>query len=156
LDTYIIGGSFGFEDGISQPLMNGIDEPEPGSNANTAVNMYTDPRLLIVTGDTKRESSIPRPPWMENGSFLVFRKLEQNVKAFEDLTEQWEEKGCESKEHMGAKLMGRWKSGKGHIVASILRLVGIFLLADQLSQQVLHLQWSTFTQRTRRIRTRRK
>jgi hypothetical protein len=136
--------------------MNGINEQEPGSNANTDVNMYTDPRLLIVTGDTKRESSIPRPPWMENGSFLVFRKLEQNIKAFEDLTEQWEKKGCESKEHMGAKLMGRWKSGKCHILASILVLVGIFLLAEQLSQQVLHLQWSTFTQRTRRIRTRRK
>jgi deferrochelatase/peroxidase EfeB len=127
LDTYVIGDSFGFEDGISQPLMNGIDELD----ANAAVNMNTDPRLLIVTADTwSEEDTVERPTWMYDGSFLVFRKLEQNVKGFEALVAQWQMKNCESKAHMGAKLIGRWQSGKCHIVASILRAVGILLLAD--------------------------
>ena len=127
MDTYVIGDSFGFQDGISQPLMKGIDELD----ADAAVNMNTDPELLIVTEDTwSEEGSVPRPKWMYDGSFLVFRKLEQNVKGFEALIGQWHDKNCESKAHMGAKLMGRWQSGKCHIVASILRPVGILLLAD--------------------------
>src|SRR5580704_588169 len=86
LDTYVIGDSFGFEDGISQPLMNGIDELD----ANAAVNMNTDPRLLIVTADTwSEEDTVERPTWMYDGSFLVFRKLEQNVRGFEALVAQW-------------------------------------------------------------------
>lgn len=102
---------FGFEDGISQPRMNGIDELEP-EPANGGVNMNTDPKLLIVTEQTSsEEGGVERPKWMYDGSFLVFRKLEQNVKAFEDLTDQWQTKKCESKAHMGAKLMGRWQSG---------------------------------------------
>jgi hypothetical protein len=125
LDTYITGDSFGFEDGISQPRMIGIDDPEPGSNGNAAVNMNTDPKLLIVTKDTwSEEGSITRPDWMYNGSFLVFRKLEQNVQAFEKLTSQWKEKNCENKEHMGAKLMGRWQSGKCSIMALFCALWG--------------------------------
>ena len=134
MGTYVIGVSFGFEDGISQPRMNGIDELEP-EPANGGVNMNTDPKLLIVTEQTSsEEGGVERPKWMYDGSFLVFRKLEQNVKAFEDLTDQWQAKKCESKAHMGAKLMGRWQSGKCHIVASILGLVGMLLLADELSQ----------------------
>ena len=127
LATYIIGRSFGFEDGISQPRMGGIDElePQPDSNASAVVNMNTDPKLLIVTPDTFAEvGGIKRPDWMHDGSFLVFRKLEQDVKAFEELTSKWKTVNCESKEHMGAKLMGRWKSGKCQTIwASILRLL---------------------------------
>ena len=104
-----IDDSFGFEDGISQPLMGGIDELDRGDPAN----MNTDPSLIIVTPDTHNESDdSTRPVWMNDGSFVVFRKLEQNVKGFEALTDQWQKFQCAGKAHMGAKLMGRWQSGK--------------------------------------------
>ncbi|KAK0639473.1 hypothetical protein B0T16DRAFT_463145 [Cercophora newfieldiana] len=100
---------FGFEDGISQPLMDGVDDDK--AVLATPI-MVTDPKILLVTKDTRTsEGGIPRPDWMHQGSFLVFRKLEQNVKAFHDLTKDYEKYGCKSPDHMGAKLMGRWPSG---------------------------------------------
>ena len=53
-----------------------------------------------------------RPEWMMDGSFMAFRKLEQDVAAFRELTGQFSALGCASAEHLGAKLFGRWESGK--------------------------------------------
>lgn len=111
--------------------MDGIDELEPYKDAkgNEIFNMNTHPKLLIVTEDTFSEGGV-RPDWMYNGSFLIFRKLEQDVKAFETLTKKFNTMNCENEEHMGAKLMGRWQSGEFHVAASIFHLVGTSLLAD--------------------------
>ena len=142
--AYILDDSFGFEDGISQPRMNGIDPPDPAPEPN----MNTAQELLIVTDKTSSESNISRPDWMHNGSFLVFRKLEQHVGAFEDLTKRnWEMMKCASQEQMAAKLMGRWKSGKSQLVPSIL-CIAVLTIADG-SQQVLQLPHSK--QMTRQI-----
>ncbi|KAK1750992.1 Dyp-type peroxidase [Echria macrotheca] len=78
---------FGFEDGISQPLMNGSMK-----SRRTRIRM-------------------PMRNWMYGGSFLVFRKLEQDVAAFNHIKEDFKTYGCASPAHMGAKLMGRWPSG---------------------------------------------
>lgn len=115
MNTYANDHSFGFEDGISQPLMGGMDEFERFGPPN----MNTDPEIIIVGEKTHHEGETSRPEWMHNGSFIVFRKLEQNVKDFEALTDQWQKYHCASKAHMGAKLMGRWQSGKPLIVASV-------------------------------------
>jgi deferrochelatase/peroxidase EfeB len=121
MDTHIIRHSFGFEDGISQPLMGGIDklEPKPDGKEGFVVNMNTDPKLLIVTGGSASGKSIARPTWMHNGSFLVLRKLEQHVGAFRALTAKYNDYNCKNAAHMGAKLMGRWQSGEYNIAASI-------------------------------------
>ncbi|KAL9036969.1 MAG: hypothetical protein Q9214_005903 [Letrouitia sp. 1 TL-2023] len=66
--------------------------------------MNTDPNLTIVTPTTHHEGKTPRPVWM-HGSFVVFRKLEQNVKGFEALTDQWQKYQCASKAHMGAPIV---------------------------------------------------
>ena len=100
--------SFGFQDGISQPLMDGVDELD----RNGPPNMNTDPSIIIVAKDTHHEGGVSRPKWMHDGSFVVFRKLEQDVEGFEKLTGRFEEFKCASKAHMGAKLVGRWPSGK--------------------------------------------
>ncbi|KAK5657380.1 hypothetical protein OQA88_2950 [Cercophora sp. LCS_1] len=100
---------FGFEDGISQPLIEGVDDDKA---VLATPSMVTNPQILLVTKDTRTfEGGIQRPEWMHQGSFLVFRKLEQNVKAFNALKQDFAKYGCESPEHMGAKLMGRWPSG---------------------------------------------
>ncbi|KAK4450966.1 Dyp-type peroxidase [Podospora aff. communis PSN243] len=103
---------FGFEDGISQPLMAGIDTIPPAAKADD-FTMVTDQSILIVTDET-HTSIMPqrRPKWMHRGSFLVFRKLEQNVDAFHDLCEQnYKKFHLENAAHLAAKLMGRWPSG---------------------------------------------
>lgn len=100
--------SFGFEDGISQPLMDGVDDDKV---VQATPIMVTHPKILLVTKETRTFQGIERPEWMHQGSFLVFRKLEQNVKAFHDLTSKYKDYGLQSPDHMGAKLMGRWPSG---------------------------------------------
>ena len=121
MDTHIHRHSFGFEDGISQPLMGGIDklEPKPNGKEGFVKNMNTEPELLIVTGGSaSANNSVPRPSWMHNGSFLVFRKLEQHVGGFKDLTAKYTKYNCKDAAHMGAKLMGRWQSGEYNIASS--------------------------------------
>lgn len=74
--------------------------------------MNTNPSIIIVTSKTKHEGSGGgRPSWMHDGSFIVFRKLEQDVEGFETLTDRYSEYDCKNKAQMGAKLMGRWANG---------------------------------------------
>jgi len=109
--TFNLYGSFGFEDGISQPLIDGVDDEKV---VLATPIMVTDPKIIVVTNNTRvfQGGGITRPDWMSQGSFLVFRKLEQNVKAFQDLlTKDFKKYGCKTADHLGAKLMGRWPSG---------------------------------------------
>jgi hypothetical protein len=76
------------------------------------VNMNTDPKLLIVTEETENEVLHRRPSWTHDGTFLVFRKLEQDVKGFKTLKSGFKDYDCENEAHMGAKLMGRWPGGE--------------------------------------------
>lgn len=52
----------------------------------------------------------------KNGTYLVFRKLEQDVKAFRDFLKKtsgkiWNKTNAETENLLAAKLMGRWESG---------------------------------------------
>ena len=49
--------------------------------------------------------------WAHNGSFLVFRRLRQDVGAFEKFLENMSAEAGMSHDLLGAKLVGRWKSG---------------------------------------------
>ena len=80
--------------------------------------METEQNIIIVTAKppevqqgVKAEPK-KRPEWMVEGSFLVFRKLEQDVQAFRDLIDKFASGNSVNAEHFGAKLMGRWKSGR--------------------------------------------
>lgn len=92
-------------------------ESAPGPPDNSTINMNTEPKILIVTEETfpDTKDQQQRPLWMYNGSFLVFRKLEQDVQRFDELTDNWAKKKCLNKIHMGAKLMGRWPNGEFEI-----------------------------------------
>lgn len=64
---------FGFNDGISQPALAGIDTKTiPGSD-------FIDPGVILIN----RGKNKGRPQWMTDGSFLAFRKLQQNVQDFQ-------------------------------------------------------------------------
>ena len=97
--------SFGFLDGISQPAIQDIDtKPNPGQK--TVGQGIT---LLGRVGDP-----IPRPSWALDGSFLAFRYLFQLVPEFNTFLTQNPIPGlppAEGSELLGARLVGRWKSG---------------------------------------------
>lgn len=102
--------SFGFQDGISQPAVKGVDtETLPGQE--------TVRQGIILLG---REGDAPnvgttRPSWALDGSFLSFRYLEQLVPEFDAFLEHNPIPGLppsEGSELLGARLVGRWKSGR--------------------------------------------
>ena len=56
----------------------------------------------------------PAPAWGKNGSYLVFRRLAQNVAGFRTMIERLAQEGklgTNDPEVVGAKLVGRYKSG---------------------------------------------
>ncbi|KAF8625444.1 hypothetical protein AX17_006845 [Amanita inopinata Kibby_2008] len=100
---------FGFLDGISNPAVTGFDtNPKPGPPPVLPGVM-----LFGRDGDANAAS---RDPWMLDGSFLAFRYLFQLVPEFDKFLEDnsvmvpglSKEEG---KELLGARLIGRWKSG---------------------------------------------
>lgn len=117
---------FGFKDGISQPSITGLTDSSKLGSGRIAAGEF-----LIGYPDQDGHTSgqpVPAPPpapgynpppppeqplpeWAHNGSFLVFRRLRQDVQAFnQSLAEESTPAGL-TPEQLGAKLVGRWKSG---------------------------------------------
>jgi Dyp-type peroxidase family len=113
---------FGFRDGISQPLIEGIDTAG-GDNYPNLLH----PKDFILFGLEDQQDR--KLSWANNGSFLVFRKLEQDVEGFwkfmTEKSQQLRDREMRkpaflakdpgrveiSPEELAAKIMGRWKSG---------------------------------------------
>ena len=109
--------SFGFNDGISHPQVFGVnDSPDLKFKLDDVVQSkdssnFVDPGVILVGrhGDENR----PKPQWMKDGSFLVFRKLEQHVGKWNDfVVNRWKDAGSTGPAQFGAQLMGRWQSGR--------------------------------------------
>ncbi|KAG9599849.1 hypothetical protein KCU77_g3591, partial [Aureobasidium melanogenum] len=97
---------FGFNDGISQPAVDGFDlHPKPGQG-----NRIRSIILLGRDGDVEK-----RPPWALDGSFLAFRFLSQRVPEFNEFLVQnapvTNDPTASASDLLGARLVGRWKSG---------------------------------------------
>jgi Dyp-type peroxidase family len=125
-DRYGSGGSigkpgflehFGFVDGLSQPRIHGVTAGRRTAElpAGEVLLGYQD-----VDGDTAG-AGLPTA-LARNGSYLVYRKLEQDVPAFRALTRQLaqhlesklggsRQSGTDPEELAAAKLMGRWRDG---------------------------------------------
>jgi Dyp-type peroxidase family len=109
---------FGFADGISQPFL-------PGLNAQPRRGETTIPVGEILLGYCNAYGQFPSSPIWDNvdlgrnGSYLVFRKLAQDVAGFwgwiaghaRRLAGGHDGAAAELTELIGAKLMGRWPSG---------------------------------------------
>ena len=136
---------FGFKDGISQPGIRGRlpqsphefltkrEDPEdpnkgkPGQDLIHAGEFIFGYPTQIGQPDPDREglnlnlgeTAIAGPAWAKNGSYLVFRRLRQDVKGFHAFVKSAAAVLSQSnpafagmtKEKFGAKLVGRWASG---------------------------------------------
>ena len=86
--------------------MKGVDD------AKTARGQQVVPPGVILLG--QEGDYITRPPWAKKGSILAFRHLSQLVPEFNTFLEKNAISGLppqDGAELLGARLMGRWKSG---------------------------------------------
>jgi len=113
---------FGFLDGISQPAVAGLTEnPLPGQRVVAAGEFilgaapqegeHPSPVTSAGYGATPPAPAPQIPSWSANGSFVVFRRLRQDVGGFNQfIAEQSGADGLRP-DLLEAKLVGRYKSG---------------------------------------------
>ena len=102
---------FGYADGISQPLF--MEEELTGHNPQNWSDEEPIKLALVKDKGVDNEDSY--------GSYLVFRKLEQNVKAFKEAESQLnvlDAKGKENDELAGAMVVGRFEDGTPTLLSS--------------------------------------
>ncbi|KAE8382373.1 hypothetical protein BDV26DRAFT_288655 [Aspergillus bertholletiae] len=95
---------FGYREHISQPQLVGLDPPPKGDKEPPPV-----PPGYIITNSDQDPS--PQPDWATEGSFLVFRKLQQLVPEYNKWLNETAPKHNLTADQLSARLMGRWKSG---------------------------------------------
>jgi Dyp-type peroxidase family len=120
---------FGFKDGISQPGIAGLTTSSKAGTDTIAGgefligypdqdgHMSGEPLQAAQPGQPGYNPVAPPPPpeplpaWAKNGSFAVFRRLRQNVQAFNEFIAQQAPQVGLDPEVFSAKLVGRYKSG---------------------------------------------
>jgi Dyp-type peroxidase family len=118
---------FGFKDGVSQPGIRGVtDELSGDPNKGQGHEDLLQPGEFVLGyptqiphPDEKGENpnhgegsiSTSGPEWTKNGSYLVFRRLSQDVQAFNHMVSELAKVAGLDPAVMGAKLVGRYKSG---------------------------------------------
>jgi Dyp-type peroxidase family len=119
--------SFGFNDGLSQPSVQGVSAPDMDGPVDPPVRQGIillgregDDGVVVPTDPPNpNPTPVARPSWAIDGSFLAFRYLKQLVPEFDAFLEQtantmdlgFEVPKKEVKDLLGARLVGRWKSG---------------------------------------------
>jgi Dyp-type peroxidase family len=113
---------FGFLDGISQPGIRGLTPVRDawrGPSAGLPGQDLIWPGEFVFgypgqhPGDPVKEGPAPEmaAPWMRNGSYMVFRRLEQKVPEFRTFVRQQAARLGMDPELLAARMVGRWKSG---------------------------------------------
>jgi Dyp-type peroxidase family len=113
---------FGFRDGFSQPALAGVSEDRRSRRGEGAQR----PRLRLgreewrnlhlgefLLGHKDEDGVVPggRDPLLVNGTFMVWRKLEQHVDAFKRWIHANAGDGEHAEDTLKAKVLGRWPSG---------------------------------------------
>ncbi len=115
---------FGYTDGISNPFFKGVSSNEAnvvgggkltGQPTETRAGWEPLETGEFVLGHRDEAGEYPEAPiptlLAMNGTFLVYRKLHENVGAFDAYLEEVG-RGCPGgKEALAAKLAGRWRNG---------------------------------------------
>jgi Dyp-type peroxidase family len=113
---------FGFLDGISQPGIRGLT---PVSNPMYKPDEGLPGQDLLWPGEfvfgypgqhpghptTEGPATQMAAPWMRNGSYMVFRRLEQKVPEFRRFVAERAARLGMDRELLAARMVGRWKSG---------------------------------------------
>ncbi|KAJ5099808.1 hypothetical protein N7532_006809 [Penicillium argentinense] len=82
------------------------------STKNSIPENVTDHTPLVQDGEVRNENMGKHPPWAKDGSLLVVRKLRQFAPEFEDMLDKnYKRLKFDNKDQLGARLVGRWKSG---------------------------------------------
>lgn len=131
---------FGFLDGVSQPGVRGqIDAAFPSHKFLTPSQNPDDPgqgtpgQDLLWPGEfvfgypTEKDDDIDDPgpvddggaAWMKNGSLMVFRRLKQFVPEFNGFVAQQGAALAMDPDLLGARMVGRWKSGAPLVVTPL-------------------------------------
>ena len=113
---------FGFVDGISQPGIRGLtpvrdprrrpDEGLPGQGL-----VWPGEFVFGYPGQHPDHPTKEGPPpemaapWMRNGSYMVFRRLEQRVPEFRRFVREQAARLGMDPELLAARMVGRWKDG---------------------------------------------
>jgi Dyp-type peroxidase family len=113
---------FGFLDGISQPGIRGLTRPskpihQPNQGLPGQDLIWPGEFVFGYPGqhrdDPYQEGPAPEmaAPWMRNGSYMVFRRLEQKVPEFRRFVREQASRLGMDPELLAARMFGRWKSG---------------------------------------------
>ncbi len=115
---------FGYTDGISDPYFKGCGlhpanvvgggKPTRGNPATEEgwTPLQTGEFLLGYRDETHELPEAPAPRMLSmNGTFMVYRKLHQNVGAFNDYISEMGKDYPGGKSVLSAKMVGRWKNG---------------------------------------------
>lgn len=123
---------FGFKDGVSQPGVRGMTEdgehiaPRYIDERNPHARLFGKPGQPLVwpgqfvAGWPRQNPADPLvaddgagafPKWARNGSYLVVRRLLQDVPAFWDFAARGAEAHGTTPVHFASMLVGRWPSG---------------------------------------------
>jgi Dyp-type peroxidase family len=109
---------FGYTDGIGDPDIAGSGWPRIRGRGKWDEKQNDWVPLAageFVLGYRDEAGELPRAPLpiglSRNGSFMVYRKLHQNVAAFRAFIRDEGDKFSGGSEYLAAKLMGRWRNG---------------------------------------------
>jgi Dyp-type peroxidase family len=117
---------FGFKDGISQPLIEGVPcrkKPEDSDDMQARISLVKPGEFLLGYLNERKErvgkrrgtngnGPAAKRDLRLNGTYLVFRQLEQDVAAFDAFVSNLAACLCETKDWVRARLMGREPDGK--------------------------------------------
>jgi len=111
---------FGYRDGISQPGIRGLtrrltSNPDQGLPGQDLIwpGEFVFGYPSQDPSDPVRQGAPPHmaAPWLRNGSYMAFRRLEQKVPEFRNFVADRAARLGMEPELLGARLFGRWKSG---------------------------------------------
>lgn len=111
------GEHFGFTDGFGNPDYLGVERSsQPGQGKLLADGTWAPlatGELLLGYADEAGELPVAPVPHLlaSNGTFMVYRKLHQNLATFRTYLERHASLYAGGKEKLAAKFIGRWRDG---------------------------------------------
>jgi Dyp-type peroxidase family len=108
---------FGYSDGFGNPDFKGAERDcQPGQgklNGNGTWEALATGEFLLGYADEAGELPVAPIPHLlgRNGTFMVYRKLHQNVASFRAYLEEKSKQYPGGKEKLAAKFVGRWRDG---------------------------------------------